>query len=48
MSKVYRDEVIVRFNPETNKWELIYEETGEVIDTGSSVVCLVNSNDCLR
>jgi len=48
MEKIYRDEVFIKFNQDLNKWELIKIECNTVVDTGTSVVCLINNNDCLR
>jgi len=46
--KLYRDEVLIEFNEADDVWMLINKETGGVVDTGHSIVCLVNNNDCLR
>lgn len=48
MADYYREDVYIKFNTEIDEWELIDTETKTVIDSGRSVVCLVNNNNCLR
>lgn len=48
MSNIYRDEVYIQYNNETDEWELILKENNEVLDSARSVVTLVNEHDCLK
>ena len=48
MSNIYRDEVYIQYNKETDEWELILKENNEVLDSVRSIVTLVNEHDCLK
>jgi len=48
MSNIYRDEVYLQYNDETDEWELILKENNEVLDSARSVVTLVNEHDFLK
>ena len=46
--RVYRDEVIIKFNELLDVWELIRIDDGEVLDRKERLVLLINDHDCLK
>jgi len=48
MDTVYRDDVYLKFNNDTDKWELRLVNTDKIIGAARSIVQLVNEHNCLR